>query len=148
MVEILRDFLLADTPFRGLILRTEFCLCAYIGVPESHWMANMEELDFPCHRGLTFNAPGGDGLRPAGWYWYGWDYGHAGDRLQLPEALMSVMDDAMKNFFLGGKAWTAEEVELDLIDAAIALKAALSAAGGAPQLMQNISLAGKPRTPQ
>jgi len=65
MVEILRDFLLADTPFRGLILRTEFCLCAYIGVPEFHWMANMEELDFPCHRGLTFNAPGGDGLRPA-----------------------------------------------------------------------------------
>lgn len=104
MHQILKDFLLPGTPFRGLVLRSEFCWCAYVGVPESHWMADMHELDFQCHRGITFNAPGGDGVRPAGWHWYGWDYGHAGDRLLLSDAIKKALPASLEAFFAQGKA--------------------------------------------
>lgn len=84
------DQLLAGTPFRGLVLKGQPGYCAYIGVPESHWLADMEGLQFACHWGVTFRGPGGDGIRPEGWYWYGWDYQHAGDFLEFPEELLAA----------------------------------------------------------
>lgn len=126
MATILKDFLLTGTPFRGLILRSEFALCAYIGVPQDHWLADMDSLEFDCHWGVTFNGEGGDGIRPAGWYWYGWDYAHAGDFLEMPpELLEHLQDHGISPPWQRGKKWTVEEVEHDIVDSAVELQAAL-----------------------
>ena len=65
---------------RFIILRGPSALCAYVGVPLSHPLASFHYDDIPleCHGGLTFSGEG-DKWRPKDFYWYGWDYGHAGD---------------------------------------------------------------------
>ena len=125
------DHQLAGTPFRGLVLKGQSGYCAYIGVPESHWLADMEGFQFACHWGITFRGAGGDSIRPERWYWYGWDYQHAGDFLEFPEELLreapeiAALIDGLNE---GRKKWTQEEIEHDLIDAAVSLLEALSAA--------------------
>lgn len=111
-------------------------LCAYIGVPHDHWMANTEEVNFVCHRRITYRGEGGGELRPFGYYWHGWDYGHFGDRLSfgeddqefenllesLPEesrALIRLMTQGTPEAPF--KRWTVEEVEQDLVNAAVDL---------------------------
>jgi hypothetical protein len=96
---------------------------AYVGVPASHFLADMENLQFPCHWVITFRALGGDGLRPAGFFWFGWDYGHSGDRITLPPELMAQLPPALSSFSKG-KVWSLEEIEHDLIDVAIGLQEA------------------------
>lgn len=88
---------------RYIIMRGPCALCAYVGVPEGHPLAGKDYDDIPLgvHGGLTF-AGRGDGRRPEGMYWYGWDYGHAGD---VP-------------FYAGarepGKAWTTSDVREEI----------------------------------
>ena len=130
MSHALKDFLLPDTPFRGLILRGPYCLLAYIGVPQSHWLSDMEALQFECHHSVTFNGPGDGEMRPAGWHWYGWDYGHAGDFVEMPAGFADLVAEVGLDpaHLLSGKRWTIEEVELDIIDVAIRLQASLEKA--------------------
>ena len=69
--------------FKGipyLILNFGIHPCAYIGVPSGSMLTGMNIRNIPlrCHGGLTFGDYG-DGIRPEGVYWLGWDYGHAGD---------------------------------------------------------------------
>lgn len=130
---VLQDFLIAGTPLRGLIVQGPFSLCAYLGVPREHWLAHMEELDFPCHWGVTFSAEGDGELRPADWYWYGWDYAHAGDALQLPPELKALLPESLRPG-RQAKQWTVEEVEHEVIDSAQALFEQIhSAATGAAE---------------
>jgi hypothetical protein len=147
----LADFLIAGTPLRGLVLQGPIALCAYVGVPLDHWAAGMEDLDFDCHWGITFRGEGDGAMRPAGWYWYGWDYGHCTDVVDLPPlspewqeriddfraALLERFNDWREERGLEPvagftpmkqKRWTAAEVIEDVIDAAMHLKAALEAA--------------------
>ena len=124
---ILKDCLLGGTPFRGLIVQNEFALCAYLGVPRDHWLADMESLEFDCHWGVTFRGEGGDGIRPENWFWYGWDYAHAGDYIGLPPEIEEYVEKSMPNR-KKGKRWRLAEVEHDLIDAALNLKASIDAA--------------------
>jgi len=65
---------------RFIVMRGPFALCGYVGIPSEHPLAGHDYDNIPveAHGGLTFGAEG-DGLRPKGFYWYGWDYGHAGD---------------------------------------------------------------------
>lgn len=68
---------------RYLIVRGPCALCAYVGVPLDHPLAgrSYEGINLDCHYGLTFAKEGAENnYRPAGWFWYGWDYGHLGDR--------------------------------------------------------------------
>lgn len=68
---------------RFIILRGPPSLCAYIGIPLEHPLAGQDYDDLPidCHGGLTFSGSGNDDVyRPEGFWWYGWDYGHAGDK--------------------------------------------------------------------
>lgn len=118
---ILQDMQLAGTPFRGLVVRGEFSLLAYVGVPRSHWLADMVELEFDCHFGVTFRGHGDGGLRPADWYWYGWDYAHYTDRL-LPNPRMSDFHGP------GSRTRSVEEVVEDLLDVALPLFRALQQA--------------------
>ena len=71
-----------DEGLRFLIMRGPFHLCAYIGIPMDHPLAkrNYDDLPIDCHGGLTFAGEGRKrGEWPAGFYWYGWDYGHCDD---------------------------------------------------------------------
>lgn len=129
MIEFDRQ--LAGTPFRGLILHGFAGYCAYIGVPQDHWLADMEELEFDCHYGITFRGAGGDGIRPEGWYWYGWDYQHFCDKRTFPAEFLEAVPEELKAHLTGGKEWTVAEIEHDIMDAAVALLEALQVANGA-----------------
>lgn len=121
------DSPLAGTPFRGLIIHGFVGLCAYIGVPNDHWMAEMDELVLQVHGSITFRGPGGDGYRAEGWYWWGWDYQHASDYCEFPDEIQELIPpelaEIMKSLQSHGKKWTVAEVEQDLIDAAVDLNA-------------------------
>lgn len=140
---VLKDYLIAQTPFRALILQGPFSLCAYLGVPQSHWLADMHELELRCHGGVTYQGEG-TGYRPAGWYWYGWDYAHAGDMRELPPELRDSIDlTSLESAWPArAKKWTVAEVEQDVWDTAMALKEALERA-----LDIASALRGQPLTP-
>ena len=130
---VLKDFAIVGTPLRGLVLRGPFSLCAYLGVPQQHWLADIDDLEFPCHWGVTFRQAGDGALWPAGWFWFGWDYGHAGDFIDVPDEIR-VLEDLLPpemrkmlngGFLRKGKNWTVEEVEHDLVDAALSLNETL-----------------------
>ena len=94
-----------DGPCRFLILRGAVSLCAYVGVPKDHplWGMQYDDLPLQCHGGLTYSGEGGKGL-PEGFWWYGWDYAHAGDFAILPRSA---------RLGSGDKQWTVEEVYKD-----------------------------------
>jgi hypothetical protein len=67
--------------YRCLVMRGPAALCAYIGVKEGHPLYGVDysRLSFDVHGGLTYASPGEGTLRPAGYWWLGWDYGHYRD---------------------------------------------------------------------
>lgn len=83
--------------------------CTYIGIPVDHPLAGFSYEDLPsidCHGGLTYAQAGEGGKwRPEGYYWYGWDYAHAGDKTWYG-------DDTPK-FDFDEKDWTLKEVKDD-----------------------------------
>ena len=136
MAAVLKSYPLEGTPFRGLILQGPLSLCAYIGVPNDHWLANIDDINFVCHRAITYQGEGDGELRPLGFYWYGWDYGHSGDRLTFGEddqefrRLLESLPEESRQILLRitdgdpdtpAKSWTVEEVEQDLVNAAVDL---------------------------
>ena len=76
---IYRDWF--ENNIRCLVMRGPASLCAYLGIPLNHPLANFNYNDIPLnvHGGLTFGAFGDNEYRPIGYFWYGWDYAHAGD---------------------------------------------------------------------
>lgn len=67
---------------RWMVVRGGYSLNAYVGVPldspAAGWGDELVPLDV--HGGLTFSEAGASDPWPAGWWWYGWDYAHLGDR--------------------------------------------------------------------
>lgn len=57
--------------------------CAYIGVPLTDFLAGSSYNDIPIdvHGGFTFAREGDSSgnYLDSGYFWFGWDYGHAGD---------------------------------------------------------------------
>lgn len=96
-----------DDGVRVLVMRGPGSLCAYVGVPLSHPLAGKDYDDVPlsCHGWLTFSREG-VGPWPEGWWWYGWDYNHAGDRATYHDALGFSVE--------GETAWTPAMVENDM----------------------------------
>lgn len=72
--------------------------CAYVGVPSTSKLVGVssELLPMDCHGGFTYASFGKDYL-PEGYYWFGWDYAHAGDFSFISEP--------------EGKKWTVKEIE-------------------------------------
>lgn len=99
---VLRDYF--DEGVRCLVLRSSFHLCAYLGIPIDHPLANKSYDDIPlqCHGGLTFGDKGDGKIWPENWFWYGWDYGHCDDQ--------SFYKGIAKEFEGRGKKWTIKEV--------------------------------------
>jgi hypothetical protein len=100
-----------DEGLRFIVMRGPAALCAYIGVPLDHPLAGNSYDDIPinCHGGLTYNDKGGDAW-PDGYWWYGWDYAHAGDACGFsPSGISMIHGDDTK--------WTPSMVESDAWDA-------------------------------
>lgn len=81
----------------------------YLGVPLTHPLSGIGYDDLPvqCHGGLTFSGEGDGRLRPVGFWWYGYDYGHCDDCSAYTHELSGVVK------CMGGKHWTADEVKRD-----------------------------------
>lgn len=97
-----------DEGIRFIIMRGTACLCAYIGIPLDHPLANKSYDDLPvsAHGGLTFANKGDGEIRPKEFFWYGWDYGHSGD--------YCFYGDDMPTFRnLDEKKWLIEDVIKD-----------------------------------
>ena len=100
-----------ENGLRYLIVRGPCALCAYIGIPEDHPLAGKSYDDIPLdvHGGLTFADKGDGKMRPAGMYWYGWDYGHSGDTsfydLEPSMARFREKDET---------AWTVDDVQKEI----------------------------------
>jgi len=95
---------------RLLVMRGGVALTAYVGVPPDAPAAGWGEELVPLevHGGLTFAGAGGDGIRPDGWWWYGWDYGHAFDATWVCLDLVAQGIEAPR--FPGDVEWTIEMV--------------------------------------
>lgn len=95
-----------DEGLRFIVMRGPAALCAYVGLPKDHPLAghNYDDLPVQAHGGLTFGREAGKQW-PEGYYWYGWDYGHAGD--------FSVYDEKYRDAPSDDKKWTPAEVEAD-----------------------------------
>ena len=65
---------------RYLIMRGPASLTAYLGIPLDHPLAKVDynDINLSVHWGLTFGSDG-NGYRPEGIYWIGWDYAHCDD---------------------------------------------------------------------
>jgi hypothetical protein len=99
-----------------LVMRGPFSLCAYLGIPQGHPLAgfNYEDIPLRVHGGLTFGKEGDGDWRPAGEYWYGWDYAHAGDfafyDLVYQNAIQKMTAKDHKWARIKGHKWTPDEV--------------------------------------
>lgn len=111
---ILKDWF--DGGVRCIIMRGPFSLCAYVGIPADHPLANYDYdlLPIHCHGGLTYSGIG-DKIRPEGWFWYGWDYAHCGD---FP--FYNAKDP--KYYDSKDKKWLVEDVYKDMQDAVFEFK--------------------------
>lgn len=94
---VLRDHLDAESGLRVLVVRGPFSFLGYVGVRADHTIAELEELHFNCHWGITFNGWGEfDSFREPGWYWWGWDYGHGLDHVDYAASLPPDASDEDK----------------------------------------------------
>lgn len=142
----LRDYVDPESGLRVLVLRGTLSFCAYVGVKADHALAGLEELEFKCHCGITFQTWGrANSLWPEGWYWWGWDYAHCTDAFDLPGIDDPKIKQQLEEFqarladMFGGlslpdripsKKWTLEEVFEDALDVMMELKEALNVSGG------------------
>ena len=103
-----------DEGLRFIIMRGPYHWCAYVGIPSEHPLAGFAYDDLPvdCHGGLTFSSDGGGERKgkpspwPEGYWWYGWDYGHLGDKSFYGEGKDYSFKENEQN-------WTVEEVKKD-----------------------------------
>lgn len=93
---------------RIIVLRANHSMNVYLGIPSVHPLAGHDYDDLPidCHGGLTFAAEGDDTFLPKGFYWYGYDYAHAGDYAWYSGGTPDFMDNDHK--------WSLKEIVDDV----------------------------------
>ncbi len=113
--------------YRFIIMRGPNSLCAYVGVPKEHPLAdiNYDNLPISCHGGLTFGGGGGGkGCFPENYYWYGWDYSHFNDAAFYSlDPRYAGLRDMSTN-----KHWTVGDVQEDVWEALTNFAALISLA--------------------
>lgn len=136
----IRDFLDEETGIRVLVARGYVGFCCYLGVPAEHLLAGVEDLRINCHGGVTFQEWGTEGsLWEPGWYWWGWDYQHPGDKLDMDNQLnelgplgaelLGLLKQTQKAIEgPNPKEWTVDAVLQDALTAAKVLQAQLTEA--------------------
>ena len=97
-----------DEGIRFIIMRGSASLCAYIGIPLDHPLANKNYDDLPvsAHGGLTFARKGGEHY-PKDFFWYGWDYSHCNDYSFYYDTISTL------NSLRQDKKWLIEDVIKD-----------------------------------
>ena len=102
-----------DEGIRFVIMSLYSHFTAYVGIPSDHPLAGFDYDDVPlsAHYGLTYSDYGGKHL-PKGYYWYGWDYTHAGDYHYPGEKMIKENPDLFKKG-ADEKDWTLGEVKKD-----------------------------------
>ena len=117
-----------DEGIRFIVMRGPCSLCAYIGIPMDHPLAGFGYDDIPirCHGGLTFSNSGDGAMRPKGFWWYGWDYGHCEDWAFYFEEPLTRM---------GNKKWLVKDVIEDSWSTIYDMKSLLKLA---EKLVENI----------
>jgi hypothetical protein len=122
LTEVVKPIVVADWYEDGVrcaILSLYSYFTAYLGVPHSHPLAGFsyDDINLDCHGGLTY-ASGESKVLPNDFYWYGWDYAHAGDYNYYG-------DEAWQKKFSKQeyeKDWTFGEVEQEVKDVAYYFK--------------------------
>lgn len=89
--------------------------CAYIGVDIEHPLAghDYDNLPINVHGGLTYARKGRGGYLPLGYWWYGWDYAHAGDYVGYKTYVRDKSDD---------KKWITDEIKKHVWDVSFQFK--------------------------
>jgi len=89
-----------------IVMRGSSHLCAYLGIPKTHPLANHDYnlLPIECHGGLTFGQMGDGKNWAKESYWYGWDYGHCDDYAFYYD------DPSLGNIKGSGKKWLVKDV--------------------------------------
>ena len=113
-----------DGKIRYLVMRGPACLCGYIGIASDHPMAgkSYDDIDINVHGGLTYGTEGNGKQWPKWFYWYGWDYAHAGDYCFFYDTV---------DFFpmlheRTDKKWLVSDVEAEIISVLPAFRALMS----------------------
>ena len=103
---ILADYY--DDGVRILIMRGPASITCYLGVPKNHPLAGFyyDNIPLDCHGGLTFSGEGNKKIWPDGFYWYGFDYAHLGDK-SFYNLRLRISDRS-------DTAWTVKEVKKDI----------------------------------
>lgn len=145
---LVKDYTDPDTGLRVIVRAGTVSFCAYVGVQTGHVLAELDDLEFDCHQGITYREWGSKETGfPEGWFWWGWDYAHFCDKTEFsledlpPESqkrvqeLKSALEEALEDM-LGmdlsnipkrkTKRWTADEVFQDALEVLLELKTALS----------------------
>lgn len=93
---VLRDWF--DEGVRVVVMRGQFSMNVYLGVPEDHPLAghDYDSLPLDCHGGLTFASVGDGKYLPKGFYWYGYDYAHLNDYVWYSSGTPSFMENNHK----------------------------------------------------
>jgi hypothetical protein len=118
-----KDYIEPDTGLRGLVMRGTYGWCGYVGAPCASPLHGLEELEFECHFGITY-AGYGDGVhRPAGYFYWGWDYAHYTDAFILPSVLREALEEPIP--LPRGKDWSHAEVFEHVLDVLTHLREAL-----------------------
>jgi hypothetical protein len=100
-----------------MIRRGGASLCGYVGVragARTDDLLQLDEPDVDVHGGFNFGPTEGedeDGF-PKGWVWWGWDYGHYGDRFAVPARLT---ESGRTLFTAEGTAWTPAMVRDEIL---------------------------------
>jgi hypothetical protein len=117
-----------ETQLRGIVVRGPFSWCAYVGAPSDHFLSELEEIRFRCHYGWNYAAPGTGKPLTEGYFWWGWDYAHAGDMhlptASFPDDIQDFIDRHLKSS-RPAKDWTSDEVREHVLDALMKLRAAV-----------------------
>ncbi len=97
-----------DESIRIIIMRGPVSFCVYLGIPLDHPLAgkSYNDLLIECHGGLTFSAKG-EKQWPEGYWWYGYDYAHGGDKVHFKT------DYGLDKLSQYEHDWTLEEIEKD-----------------------------------
>lgn len=111
---------------RCIIARGLMSLCAYVGLPMDHPLAqkHRNEIQIEVHGGFSFCEEGSGEVLPKGTWLYGWDYAHVPrDNIWIPQLpmgplglppIIAFFDHILKD----AHGWTVEEVHFELDDAA------------------------------
>ena len=105
---ILRDWF--NEGIRIILMRGPASINVYFGIPKNHPLANHSYDDLPidCHGGLTF--AGGGKYWPNDYFWYGYDYAHAGDYCIFES---KRANEILGKYELKEKKWTIKEIVND-----------------------------------